>query len=64
MIKLTITYIQNIGGVTLKDSYARYYPDGVNIELEKYRIKQDLIADSHVRYVYIKEELIRREKIK
>ena len=64
MIKLTITYIQNIGGVTLKDSYARYYPDGVNIELEKHRIRQDLISDSHVHYVYIKEEKIIREKNK
>lgn len=60
MIKLTITYVQDFGGETLEDTYTRYYPDGINIELEKYRIREDLLSDSLVHQVFIKEERIKK----
>lgn len=59
MIKLTITYVQDFCGETLEDTYRRYYPDGINIELEKHRIRRDLLSDSHVLEVYIKEEKVK-----
>ena len=60
MIKLTITYAHDFCDETLEDTYTGYYPDGINIELEKHRIREILLSDSDVRYVYIKEERIKK----
>ena len=60
MIKLTVIYAQDFCGETLEDTYTGYYPDGINIELEKHRIREILLSDSDVRYVYIKEERIKK----